>query len=100
LPAPPFWKTLFSLCLDYDNGLSHGKIVGDGEVDCRHVAFRGQFGEARRRAANGEDVTAWLTAWRELGALVRDADALYLDPKQSALAALSLARDAARKETA
>lgn len=55
--------------------------------------------QARRRAANGEDVTAWLTAWRELGSLVRDAEALYLDPKQSALAALSLARDAARKET-
>ncbi len=39
-------------------------------------------------------------AWRELGSLVRDAEALYLDPKQSALAALSIARAAARKEVA
>ena len=56
--------------------------------------------QARKRAEAGNDVTAWLTAWRDLNALVRDANALYLDPKQSALAALSLARDAARKETA
>lgn len=55
--------------------------------------------QARERAQRGEDTEAWLTAWRDLNALVRDADALYLDPKQSALAALGLARNAARRET-
>lgn len=93
--------------------------AGAGEVDMRRLAdrvsakgadeLRSVFYEAlanafrmqaRTRAERGEDVTAWLTAWRELNALVRDADALYLDPKQSALAALGLARSAARQEAA
>lgn len=72
-------------------------------------ALRGLFYEAlaqglrdhaKAGAARGKDVTGYLKAWRELAALVRDADALYLDPKQTALTALALARDAARKETA
>ncbi|MHA6288582.1 DNA polymerase III subunit delta' [Maricaulis sp. CAU 1757] len=56
--------------------------------------------EARALTMAGADATPWLDAWRELNRLVRDADALYLDPKQSALAALGLARDAARLENA
>jgi DNA polymerase-3 subunit delta' len=94
------------------------KGVSAGEQDMRKLAervsakgvdeLRGLFFEAlsaalrqqaRERARANDDVAAWLDAWRELNALVRDTNALYLDPKQSALAALTLARDAARKQT-
>jgi len=74
---------------------------GENLRDLFYEALSGALrSQARQRAEAGADVTAWLAAWRDLNALVRDANALYLDPKQSALAALSLARDAARKETA
>ena len=54
--------------------------------------------QARQRALHGGDASPWLQAWREVNALVRDSDALYLDAKQSALAALGLVRAAARQE--
>ena len=80
------------------------RIAAKGGEPLRDLFYEALGGalrsQARRRAGAGEDVTAWLAAWRDLNALVRDANALYLDPKQSALAALSLARDAARKEVA
>lgn len=50
--------------------------------------------EARSLAADGEDPTPWLKAWDEVSALVRDADALYLDAKQTALSAIGLIRQA------
>lgn len=80
------------------------RIASKSGEDLRDLFYEALSGalrsQARKRAETGADVTAWLAAWRDLNALVRDANALYLDPKQSALAALSLARDAARKETA
>lgn len=56
--------------------------------------------KARQVAVNSADPEHWLSAWRELSRLVRDADALYLDPRQTALAALALSRQAARKTRA
>ena len=56
----------------------------------------GIAGRARAAAEAGEDPTPWLDAWKEVGALVREAEALYLDPKQTALAALARVSDAAR----
>lgn len=80
------------------------RISGKGGEALRGLFYealaQGLRDQAKQRAAQGEDVTAWLKAWRDLAALVRDADALYLDPKQTALSALGLARGAARKETA
>lgn len=55
---------------------------------------------ARDVSQSGADATPWLEAWSELNALVREADGLYLDAKQTALSALALARDAGRKELA
>lgn len=55
---------------------------------------------ARIRACAGEDPTSWLDASAQLQTLVRDADNIYLDARQSALSALNLAREAARKENA
>lgn len=52
---------------------------------------------ARSQAENQIDPTPWLIAWREVNTLAGEADGLYLDPKQTALAALSYARDAARQ---
>ncbi|WP_203292320.1 DNA polymerase III subunit delta' [Maricaulis parjimensis] len=79
------------------------RISGKGGEALRGLFYealaQGLRDQARQRAAAGEDVTGWLKAWRDLAALVRDADALYLDPKQTALTALGLARNAARKET-
>lgn len=57
-------------------------------------------GQARERAEAGRDPTAWLDSWRDLNALVRDANALYLDPRQTILSALGQVRDVARKEKA
>ncbi|RKR02810.1 DNA polymerase III subunit delta' [Maricaulis maris] len=56
--------------------------------------------QARDRAEAGRDVTDWLDSWRNLNTLVRDANALYLDPKQTILSALGQVRDVARKEKA
>jgi DNA polymerase-3 subunit delta' len=53
---------------------------------------------AKQAAERGEAPDAWLRAWRELNTLVRDADRLYLDAKQTALTALNLIREAARTE--
>lgn len=79
------------------------RIAGKGGEELRGLFYEALANALRRRARalaeGGGDATPWLEAWRELNALVRDADALYLDPKQSALAALGLARNAARSET-
>ena len=56
--------------------------------------------QARDRAEAGRDATAWLDSWRDLNRLVRDANALYLDPKQTILSALGQVRDVARREKA
>ena len=57
-------------------------------------------GQARDRAEAGRDATGWLDSWRDLNTLVRDANALYLDPRQTILSALGQVRDVARKEKA
>lgn len=56
--------------------------------------------QARETAKRSVDPQHWLKAWQELSRLVRDADALYLDPRQSVLAALSLSRRAAQQTKA
>jgi DNA polymerase-3 subunit delta' len=61
---------------------------------------RSMHQRARERATAGEDPTSWLDASAQLQSLVRDADNIYLDARQSALSALNLAREAARKENA
>lgn len=53
--------------------------------------------QARNAALEQRDPEPWLKAWRALSRLVRDADALYLDPRQTALSALALARQAAKQ---
>jgi DNA polymerase-3 subunit delta' len=55
---------------------------------------------AKERAQTGLNPSSWLDAWRDLNVLVREANDTYLDPKQTALAALGLVRDASRKEEA
>ena len=55
---------------------------------------------ARRDAENHIDPAPWLTAWSEINRLAGEADTLYMDPKQTALAALGYARDAARLQHA
>ena len=54
---------------------------------------------ARNQAESQIDPTPWLKAWREINTLAGEADGLYLDPKQTALAALGYVRDAARAQT-
>ncbi|WP_339745155.1 DNA polymerase III subunit delta' [uncultured Maricaulis sp.] len=54
---------------------------------------------ARAQAENQVDPMPWLKAWREVNTLAGEADGLYLDPKQTALAALGYARDAARQQS-
>lgn len=80
------------------------RVSGKGANEARGLFYEAlahaMRDEARALAMAGADASQWLIAWRELGRLVRDADALYLDPKQSALTALSLARNAARQEAA
>jgi len=53
---------------------------------------------ARQRAEAGEDPTAWISSWKQIITLVQDADNIYLDAKQTALSALSLVREASRKQ--
>ena len=61
-------------------------------------ALAGSFqAQARKAAEAHQDPSAWIKAWKSLSRLVRDADALYLDPRQTALSALSLSRQAARQ---
>lgn len=55
---------------------------------------------SRAIALEGGNSEPWIEAWRSLNRLVRDSDGLYLDPKQTALAALSLVTQAARAEMA
>ncbi|MCW5723690.1 MAG: DNA polymerase III subunit delta' [Maricaulaceae bacterium] len=56
-----------------------------------------RMAEAGKQAAGQDaDGGGWAQAWRDLHALVREAEDLYLDPKQTALSALSLIRTAAR----
>ncbi|WP_420432452.1 DNA polymerase III subunit delta' [Hyphobacterium sp.] len=52
---------------------------------------------ARVAAAEGRSPDPWLDAWRQLKGLAREADAIYLDPKQAALAALAQIEHAARE---
>lgn len=56
--------------------------------------------QARDRGEAGRDTTAWLDCWRNINTLVRDANGLYLDPKQTILSALGQVRDVARREKA
>ena len=76
------------------------QVTGKGSDAARKVMFdhlsRQLRARAREAALAGGDASPWLAAWREIGALVREADALYLDPKQTVLEALGRARQAAR----
>ena len=53
---------------------------------------------ARQRAEAGADPSAWISSWKQINTLVQDADNIYLDAKQTALSALSLVREASRKQ--
>ena len=80
------------------------RVSAKGKEDLRSLFYEALANamrkQARSLAGHGGDSEPWLNAWRDLNRLVRDSDALYLDAKQSALAALGLARDAARKAKA
>ncbi|WP_421786593.1 DNA polymerase III subunit delta' [Hyphobacterium sp.] len=52
---------------------------------------------AREAAAAGQSPDAWLQAWQHLKGLASEADDIYLDPKQAALAALAQIEHAARE---
>lgn len=55
---------------------------------------------ARAAALSGDDPEPWVQAWRALGTLFREAEDLYLDPKQAMLSALSRVQSAARESRA
>tara|TARA_R110000868_G_scaffold2321_7_gene17288 strand:+ start:3158 stop:4204 length:1047 start_codon:yes stop_codon:yes gene_type:complete len=80
------------------------RVSGKGSEGLRSVFFTALSdavrGQARRAAEQQDDPDAWLTAWSEINRLAGEADALYMDPKQTALAALGYARDAARLQNA
>lgn len=64
------------------------------------MKFLSQYAQDQARSAalsepGPKSAAAWLKACDELRHLVRDADTLYLDPKQTVLAALGLIEDAA-----
>lgn len=96
--------------------VARGAAASDGDVRAlaERVARKGSEGlrsvfytalsnaihaAARAQAENHVDPTPWLKAWREVNTLAGEADGLYLDPKQTALAALRYVRDAAREQT-
>lgn len=58
--------------------------------------IRRSAAQARNAASKGLAPEPWLDAWRRLQGISREADAIYLDPKQAALAALSEIEQAAR----
>lgn len=97
--------------------VARGSKASDGEVRALadRVARKGSEGlrsifytalsneihdAARKQAESQIDPTPWLNAWREVNTLAGEADGLYLDPKQTALAALGYVRDAARQQNA
>lgn len=94
--------------------VEQGASLSDGDARrlADNITARGQDGlqpafyealkhglerQAIQAARENRDAEPWLNAWRSLARLVRDADALYLDPRQAALAALSLSRTAAKQ---
>ncbi|MEE2524954.1 AAA family ATPase [Hyphobacterium sp. HN65] len=58
--------------------------------------IRRSAAQARSAVEEGRAPEPWLDAWRRLQGLSREADAIYLDPKQAALAALSEIEQAGR----
>ncbi|WP_300529836.1 DNA polymerase III subunit delta' [Maricaulis sp.] len=79
-------------------------VTGKAGAEKAPVFYRALRAAIQRRgkqvALAGGNSEPWIDAWRSLSQLVRDSDALYLDPKQTALAALSLVTQAARTEMA
>jgi len=75
------------------------RVTGKGREDQLAVFYealaRAYQAQARQTATEGRDPKGWIKAWSEMAKLVRDAEALYLDPKQTVLQALSLTRSAA-----
>jgi DNA polymerase-3 subunit delta' len=64
------------------------------------MTFLSQYAQDQARSAalsesGPKAATPWVNASDELRRLARDADTLYLDPKQTVLAALGLIEDAA-----
>lgn len=101
-----------SLIRDVDTLVARGKLLSDDEA--RRIAdrvtgkgredqlavfyealARAYQAQARQRALQGQDPKGWIRAWADTAKLVRDAEALYLDPKQTVLQALALSRSAA-----
>lgn len=75
------------------------RVTGKGREDQLAVFYealaRAYQAQARQYATDGKDPKGWIKAWSDMAKLVRDAEALYLDPKQTVLQALSLTRTAA-----
>ncbi|WP_429911337.1 DNA polymerase III subunit delta' [Glycocaulis sp.] len=83
-----------------------GKATGTDSHQARAVLFDMMAGEGARRAraaaSAGDAAQAgrWAEASRRITSLAREAETLYLDPRQSLLAAFSLLDDAARQSAA
>lgn len=83
-----------------------GKATGTDSHQARAVLFEMMTSQAaqRARAAAGEgahhQAGHWADASRNIVRLAREAETLYLDPRQSLLAAFSLLEDAARQPAA
>jgi len=75
------------------------RVTGKGREDQLAVFYealaRAYQAQALQCATDGRDPKGWIKAWADIAKLVRDAEALYLDPKQTVLQALSLTRTAA-----
>lgn len=89
---------------DADSRAVADKVTGRNSDGIRSLFFE-SLGDNLRLQARGaadhqRDPAPWITAWSEINTLVRDADALYLDPKQTVLTALSHLRLAARLDRA
>ncbi|GGB75456.1 DNA polymerase III subunit delta' [Glycocaulis alkaliphilus] len=82
------------------------KATGTDSHQARAVLFDMMAGESARRArdaaSKGDSAQAgqWADASRRITSLAREAETLYLDPRQSLLAAFSLLEDAARQSAA
>lgn len=82
------------------------KATGGDSHQVRGVLFDMMAGEAARRARDAAKGGAaaqagqWADASRRITSLAREAETLYLDPRQSLLAAFSLLEDAARPSAA
>lgn len=87
---------------DSDTRALAERVAGKGSEGLRSVFYTALsdaiHATARNQAENRIDPEPWLKAWREVNTLAGEADGLYLDPKQSALAALAYVRDAARQQ--